>query len=149
MKVRSGQQACESMYELVSTGLPPKRLRLGQWEVQDVGVSGACVADAWMENITADNKSVIISLISNKPWEKVCDVVADMVAATTFNVTKTPGLHKKVVDRLPRVYKQWVRDSWRTMWEMVHRVERRGIAEKFATMTGALFEVTISPCLLC
>lgn len=132
------------MYELVSTGLPPKRLRLGDWEIQDVGVSGACVADAWMENITAENKSQIIKLVSSKPWEKVCDAVAGMVATTTFSVTMTPGLHQKVVDRLPHVYKYWVRDSRLTMWEMIHRVERRGIGEKFAAMTGAVFEVSLN-----
>ena len=140
--MRTGQEVRESMYELVRTGSPCKKLRRnGRWEIQDLGVAGSAVAHVWLDNISADNKARIIQLVASNPWERAFEFVSKMVAETTFHVSLTPGLHAVVESVLPFLWKKWEQHNHLQMWETIHRVERRGISELFTTMTGAVYEV--------
>ena len=133
------------MFEVTRSGeLPKKHRRTERWFIQDLGLSGAAVAEIFLMNLTESEKSEVVDLVMRYGMMRAYDKVVDLITKIKFGVTASPAMYDRVQQILPRKWHKWEVSNRQMLWETVSRVERTGLTEYFAPLTGAKFMVFIN-----
>ena len=143
VKRRTQLQAASAMFEVTRSGeLPKKHRRTERWFIQDLGLSGAAVAEIFLMNLTESEKSEVVDLVMRYGMMRAYDKVVDLITKIKFGVTASPAMYDRVQQILPRKWHKWEVSSRAGMWAAIRRVIKQGKEETFHAMTGASFMVS-------